>query len=98
MGQQAVEDGLDLAGQVVQGAQGTGPQEEVEADGEDALLAPLQGIPQPLGVLVGHLPLGVGQPPTSCGQEPRGVELDHLVAQGADHGRAVQGVDVQADL
>ena len=44
VGQQAVEDGLDLARQVVQGAQGAGTQEEVEAYREDALLAALQGV------------------------------------------------------
>ena len=69
MRQHAVQDSLDSTCEVVERRQGLGAQQQIEADREDLLLAPLERVPQSLGVLVGDLALRVGQPPAARVEE-----------------------------
>ena len=89
---------LHPAGEVVQGGQGGRPQAEVEAGREDPLLAPLEGVAQPLHVLVGHLPLGAGDLAAAGVQQPRRLQLHQLVGEAADGGRRLQRLQVEAQV
>ncbi len=98
VGEHAVERALDAPRQVVERAQGRRPQQHVQTDREDALLAALQGVAQPLGVLEGDLALGIGQPPAALVDQSRRLQLDQLVPEQLHDCRRGQRVDVQADF
>ncbi|MBK9611518.1 hypothetical protein [Candidatus Amarobacter glycogenicus] len=70
----------------------------VEAHGEDALLAPLEGIPQTFHVLVGDLALGAGDLAAACVEQPRRLKLHQLVGEPAHGRRGVERVDMDAQV
>ena len=97
MRQHAVERDLDPTRQVVEVASELA-QQDVQPDGEHLLLAALEGIAQALGVLVGDLALGIGEPAATCFEQSRRMRLHHLVGEGRDHGLGLEREQVQAQL
>ena len=71
---------------------------EVEASREDALVAALQRVAQPLGILVGDLALGGGDAPAPGVEQARGLELHQAVGQAAHRVPRVQRLEVQAEV
>src|SRR5207302_3100363 len=72
--------------------------EEVQADTEHPLVPALQRVSQTLGVLDSNLAFGIDKPALPGIQQPRRLQLDQLMAEGADDRGGWKWPDVQAQL
>ncbi|MBV9173562.1 MAG: hypothetical protein JOZ81_26150 [Chloroflexi bacterium] len=98
MGQHAIEQVLDPPRQVVERTRRGGPHQHIQADREDALVAPLQLGAQALGVLEGDVLLRIGDPLAAQRGQPRGLQPGHVGGQSTDHGGRVEWPHVDAEF
>ena len=97
-GHQPRERTIDRCGGAVELLGRAAVQAEVEAGREDPLVAALERVAQPLGVLVGDLPLGGGDAPAPRVEEARRLQLDHAAGERAHRLPRVQRLQVQAEV
>jgi hypothetical protein len=98
MRQHAVQGCFHSSGEVVERALGACPQKDVQAHGEDTLLATLERVPQTLGVFKCHLALWVCQSPAADVYKARRLQLHEFVTEKLDDAGRLQWVHMKADF
>ena len=98
VGHHPAERALDVRGRLVELCRRPSVQPQVEARREDALVAALERVPQPLDVLVGDLALDARDAAALRVEQPRGLQLDHALSEAAHRLLRVERLEVQAQV